>query len=142
MKTMHLLATLLLTGAALTACNKPEAPAKTEADVMRATAEGQAEVSEAAAEAVTEHVENAADAREDGKPMSASELKEDVDNLHEVDTTIADARYQIAKEQCDALTGDQKDGCLTNAKTLYEAELGQAKAEQKAAKAAISNTPK
>jgi len=142
MKTLQTLAALLLTTAALSACNKPEDPAKTEADVMRATAEGQAKVSEAATEAVSEHVDNAADAREDGKPMSESELKEDVDNLHEVDTTIADARYKIAKEQCDALTGDQKDGCLTNAKTLYEAELGQAKADQKAAKAALTDAPK
>lgn len=142
MKTLHTLAALLLTGAALTACNKPEAPAKTDADVMRATADGQAKVSEAAAEAVTEHVDNAADAREEGKPMSESDLKADVDNLHEVDTTVADARYKIAKEQCDALTGDQKDGCLKNAKTLHEAELGQAKADQKAAKAAITDAPK
>lgn len=127
---------------ALAACNKPEAPAKTEADVMRAAAEGAAKVNEAATEAVTEHVENAADAREDGKPMSESELKQDVNNLHAVDTTVADAKYKVAQEQCDALTGEQKDGCLKSAKTLHEIELGQAKADQKTAKAAISETAK
>ena len=127
---------------ALSACNKPEAPAKTEADVMRAAAEGAAKVNEASTEAVTEHVENAADAREDGKPMSESELKQDVNNLHDVDTTLADARYKVAKEQCDALTGEQKDGCLKSAKTLHEIELGQAKADQKSAKAAITEAPK
>ncbi len=142
MKTFHLFASVLVLAFALSACNKPEAPAKTDADVMRATAEGQAKVNEATSEAVAEHLENAADAVEDGKAMSKSDLKEDVDNLHEVDTTLADARLKVAKEQCDAMTGEQKDSCLKQAGTMHEIELGQAKAEQKSAKAAINAAPK
>ena len=122
---------------ALGACNKPEAPAKTDADVMRAAADGQEKVSEAASEAVSEHLENAADAREDGKPMSTGELKTDVDNLHKVDVAAADARLKIAKEQCDALAGDAKKACVEQAESVHQIELGQAKAEQNADKAAI-----
>ena len=141
-KAIYPIASIFALSLALGACNKPEAPAKTEADLMRATAEGQAKVTEATSEAVSEHLENAADAREEGKPLSPSDLKTDVDNLHTVDTTLADARYKVAKEQCDALTGDQKDGCLKSAETLHEVELGQAKADQKSAKAAITENAK
>lgn len=142
MKTTLPLVTALALCAALSACNKPEAPAKTEADVMRAASEGQAKVNDAATEAVTEHVENAADAREEGKAISASDLKQDVDNLHTVDTTAADARLKVAKEQCDAVTGNAKDACLKQADAVHQIELGQAKADQNAAKAAIAETPK
>lgn len=142
MKTLYPLASILVLGLALSACNKPEAPAKTEADVMRATAEGQAKVSEAASEAVAEHLENAADAREAGKELSSSDLKTDVDNLHTVDTTLADARYKVAKEKCDAVSGDLKSACLKEADAMHQIELGQAKAEQNAAKSAIAETPK
>ncbi|MDO9452691.1 MAG: hypothetical protein Q7J29_07500 [Stagnimonas sp.] len=142
MKTFYPLVSVFALSLALSACNKPEAPTKTEADVMRATAEGQAKVNEAAAEAVTEHLENAADAVEDGKALTTADKKDDVDNLHTVDTTLADANYKVAKEKCDALTGDAKSGCLKNADTIHEIELGKAKADQEAAKKALADAPK
>lgn len=133
------IASMLALGLCLAACNKPEAPQKTEADVMKAAAAGQEKVTEAATEAVKEHMENAADAHEDGKAMSAGDLKTDVSNLHEVDVARAEANYKIEKEKCDALTGTPKDNCLKDAKTIYDAAMGQAKADEKTAKAAISN---
>lgn len=142
MKTFYPLISVFALSLALGACNKPEDPAKTNADVLRATAEGQAKVNEAAAEAVTEHLENKADAVEDGKAMTSSDLKTDVDNMHTVDTTLADANYKVAKEQCDALTGDAKSGCLKSAESVHEIELGKAKADQKSAKEALADAPK
>ncbi len=141
MKTFYPLASALALGLALSACNKPEAPAKTDADVMRATAEGQAKVNEAASEAATDHADHAADAMEDGKAVSNSDLKQDVDNLHTVDTTLADANYKVAKEKCDALAGDAKKGCQAEAERVHEADIARAKAEQDAAKSAISQPP-
>ena len=94
---------------------------------------------EAASKAVEEHMENVADAHEDGKPLSAGDLKTDVNNLHEVDVARAEANYKIEKEKCDALTGTPKDNCQKDAKTIYDAAIGQAKADEKSAKAAINN---
>ena len=33
--------------------------------------------------------------------------------------TRADADYAVAKEKCDALSGDAKDGCVNEAKKHY-----------------------
>jgi hypothetical protein len=30
-----------------------------------------------------------------------------------------DAEYKVAKEKCDALSGDAKDACVSNAKVKY-----------------------
>lgn len=134
------IASALALALSLAACNKPEAPQKTEADVMKAAAAGQKDVTEAATEAVKEHMDNVADAHQDGKALSAGDLKTDVDNLHEVDVARAEANYKIEKEKCDALTGTAKDNCQKDAKTIYDAAIGQAKADEKTAKAAIGNS--
>lgn len=140
--TLATAASLLALGLSMTACNKPEDPAKTEADVLKAQADGQAKVNAAANDALKEHADNAADALAAGKPMSASDAKTDIDNLHKVDTTLADANYKVAKEKCDALTGAAKDACLDTAKAQHEADLAAAKADQANAKAAIDQQKK
>jgi len=43
---------------------------------------------------------------------------------------LADAEYDLAKEQCDAKNGADKDGCMNNAKSVHTAALADAKASR------------
>lgn len=117
--TLKLLPALLLC-TAFAACNKPETPAETQADVMKEQAEGVKEVSEATQKMAEEHTENVTDAAKNGEPLSKGDMKEDVNNLHKVEMEQAEAAYSMAKEKCDAFTGEAKDSCQSAAKATYE----------------------
>src|SRR5262249_39608074 len=47
----------------------------------------------------------------------------------------ADADYLVAKEKCDALTGNEKDVCVTEAKAAHTKATADAKARYKASEA-------
>lgn len=132
------IAATLAAGLAITACSqKPEDPVQNSADVAKVIEEGQAKVNESAAEAVQDHLDRVVDA--EGKPLSTSDLKQDVDSLYKVDSELADANYKVAKEKCDTSTGDAKEQCLKLAKADYEVALAEAKAKRAGAKAEIES---
>lgn len=54
----------------------------------------------------------------------------------------ADARYAVAKEQCDDLSGNPKDVCVKDAKAAHVAALENAKVMQAAAKPARTEAEK
>lgn len=114
------LLTALLLSASLAACNKPESPAQTSADVAKAEAEGARDVAKAENKMMEEHNDNVVEAVKDQAPLSKGDLKEDNNNARKVEMERAEADYKIAKEKCGSLSGDAKDTCEKHAKTDYE----------------------
>nr|WP_314543304.1 BON domain-containing protein [uncultured Massilia sp.] len=55
-------------------------------------------------------------------------------------SNLADAEYALAKQQCDAKQGADKDSCMDNAKSVHTAAIADAKADRKEAAAVGAST--
>ena len=54
------------------------------------------------------------------------------DEREDLELAAAEGAYEIAKEQCDALTGEAKDACMDEAEAAYEAAKDAAQQRQEA----------
>lgn len=99
------------------ACRKgPESTSETRSDVAAAQTEGSREVRDAHRDAVSD-------------PSMGSDPQETAAATFRIEKEQAEAAHEVARERCDAQTGDAKDSCLEAARAEYEAKL--AAAEQK-----------
>lgn len=73
------------------------------------------------------------------KEVGLAEVKHSKDNsersLYNLNKTRADAEYEVAKEMCDALSGDAEDACEKQAKANHVAGVEAAKLVKKTDKA-------
>ncbi|ROH89671.1 hypothetical protein ED208_11150 [Stagnimonas aquatica] len=129
----------LLLSLGLSACHQPESAAKTEADVAEATAQGRARVDAAAATTVRDHIDNLTKAQ--GGPLPTAAARQDLNNVHHLASELAEANFRVAKERCDAETGDARSDCLKLAKLHYDAAIGEANSRLKAGEAALQSGP-
>ena len=77
------------------------------------------ETAEDVAEARIEAAEDTQEARQDY--VEADSMDEAIDEREDLELAAAEGAYEIAKEQCDALTGEAKDACMDEAEAAYEA---------------------
>lgn len=63
--------------------------------------------------------EKEAKAQREGAKADAKEAKKDAEAHQEAVEDKREADYKVAKEKCDALSGDAKDACQAEAKTKY-----------------------
>lgn len=64
---------------------------------------------------------------------ATTKFKNDKNSLEKARIAVADARYELDEEKCDAMTGASKDSCMSSAKTLQTAAINDAKAGKQAA---------
>lgn len=72
-------------------------------------------------------------ARANAESNAVMQYKNDKKSVEKAQTNVADANYDLAKEQCDNRTGADKDSCLSGAKQQHTAWVNDAKAGKKAA---------
>ncbi|MGQ0622308.1 MAG: hypothetical protein ACT4QA_20725 [Panacagrimonas sp.] len=106
----------------LAACSKPESPQETSKDVAEEMAEGQKDIRNAEKDAM----ENQGDRME----ANMSEASKAAADQYKIEVATADSTHAVAKEKCDAATGDTKDACQAQAKADHEAALAQAKSRR------------
>ncbi|MGH8471368.1 MAG: hypothetical protein ACREVJ_02680 [Gammaproteobacteria bacterium] len=137
--TMMFFSSLAIT--ALTACQ--ETPQETAQDVGGAAQEAQEESGEKRQEAVKDIPEEEANVAEEeaqaGESMeSRVEARAEAANVraeeqYKVAVTEAEGRHKVAKEKCDAISGDdQKDACQEQADAALEREKASAMAARDA----------
>ena len=63
--------------------------------------------------------EKKADARRDSAKADARQAKQQSEAQQEAQQDKRDAGYDVAKEKCDAMSGDAKDKCVADAKTRF-----------------------
>lgn len=83
--------------------------AKAAETTAKADAKSQMKVSDA---------KNKADRETNG--ARSEENHTSVDARRDADMAKRDANYAVAKEKCESLAGDAKDGCMNDAKTLHD----------------------
>ncbi|MET0267141.1 MAG: BON domain-containing protein [Duganella sp.] len=64
---------------------------------------------------------------------ATTQFKNDKNSLEKARINVADARYELAEEKCDAQTGAAKDSCKSAAKSQQTAAINDAKAGKQAA---------
>lgn len=64
---------------------------------------------------------------------ATTKFKNDKNSLEKARIAVADARYELDEEKCDAMTGANKDSCKSTAKMQQTAAINDAKAGKQAA---------
>jgi osmotically-inducible protein OsmY len=105
------------------AINKSDADYKTAKSACDAQSANAKDVCEAQAKV----------ARANAESTAALQFKNDKKSVEKAQINVADANYDLAKEQCDNRTGNDKDSCLSGAKQQHTAWVNDAKAGKKAA---------
>jgi hyperosmotically inducible protein len=65
--------------------------------------------------------------------VATTKFKTDKNSLEKARIAVADARYELDEEKCDAMTGASKDSCKSSAKSMQTAAINDAKAGKQAA---------
>ncbi|MRW92213.1 BON domain-containing protein [Duganella sp. FT80W] len=78
-------------------------------------------------------VEQAKLSRANAESTAALQYKNDKKSIEKAQINVADANYDLAKAQCSPRTGNDKDSCLSGAKSQHTAAVNDAKAGKKAA---------
>lgn len=76
--------------------------------------------------------------RDTRKAQAEASYRPNVDNIVGEMETKADGDYKVAKQKCDARTGNDKDVCLKEAEAAHVQAVSTAKAQGKAADAQIN----
>jgi len=75
--------------------------------------------------------------RDTAKARAEAAYRPNVENVVDEMVTDADGEYKVAKQRCDARTGNEKDVCLKEAEAAHVRAVSGAKADGKAAEAQI-----
>lgn len=119
----------------LGACNQPEDPAKTRQDVAKAQNDAAKESQKARIDAQQKVTEAQSDVNTKISKEEADVMRTRANADYDVAATDAEGKYKVEKQRCDALAGDARDACNTDAKTAYDNQIGAAQLQRDSAKA-------